>query len=217
VERLMMRVLEETTIGSASPKIYRTGGQTIDSTGILLQKRRFSPADRGEGQKDQGQFDTPDQEEIFGPTGAAALYNRRALAEASLGPEVFDEDFFAYYEDVDLAWRLQLFGWRSVFVPEALAYHERKGPSERPGWLQRRAYANRYFCYIKNERGAALPAYIVQAFFHELGRSLRLVFRRPHMVGAFFLVVRNLSGMLRKRRWIQSRCRVSVEDLKPFE
>jgi len=217
VEKLMRRVLEESMIGSASPKIYRADGRTLDSTGLCLHKRRFSPADRGEGQPDQGQFDAADREEIFGPTGAVALYRREALAEASLEAEVFDEDFFAYYEDVDLAWRLRLFGWESVFVPEAIAWHDRKGPSNRPGWLQRRAYANRYFCYLKNERAGALAPYILPALFYELGRSLRLVLKQPHMLGAYYHLLRRLPTMLRKRRWIQARCRVSLKDLQRFD
>lgn len=37
---------------------------------------------------------------------------------------MFDEDFFAYYEDVDLSFRAQLAGWQVRFAPEAVVYHQ---------------------------------------------------------------------------------------------
>lgn len=217
LDRLIHRVLEESTLGSASPKIYRADGKTLDSTGVILQKRKFSPADRGEEQLDQGQFDSPECEEIFGPTGAVALYRREALGEVALGFEILDEDFFAYYEDVDLNWRLQLLGWRAVFVPQAIAIHDRKGPHVKPGWLQRQAYANRYFCYIKNEMTEGLRSYIYWALPYELGRYAWLLLRKPHMIGSLFIFLQKLSLMFRKRRWIQSRKKVMAEDLRQFD
>lgn len=39
--------------------------------------------------------------------------------------EFFDQDFFAYKEDIDLAWRLQLYGWSGWYLPQAICYHHR--------------------------------------------------------------------------------------------
>jgi GT2 family glycosyltransferase len=58
-------------------------------------------------------------EDVFGPSAGAALYRREMLME--IGP--FDEDFFAFYEDVDLAWRGQQRGWRCRYQPEAMVRH----------------------------------------------------------------------------------------------
>jgi len=95
----------------------------IDSAGIYFQsnQRHF---DRGAGQLDVGQFDEVGY--VFGATGAAAFYRRSMLDDIKLGGEYFDEDFFAYREDVDLAWRAQLFGWDTLYIPSAYAYHVRK-------------------------------------------------------------------------------------------
>ena len=57
--------------------------------------------------------------DVFGPSAAAALYRREMLDDVGL----FDEDFFAYYEDVDLAWRAQRAGWRCRYAPAARAWH----------------------------------------------------------------------------------------------
>lgn len=58
-------------------------------------------------------------EEVFGPCAAAALYRREMLAEIGL----FDEDYYTYYEDVDLAWRARRAGWRCWYMPTARLLH----------------------------------------------------------------------------------------------
>jgi len=73
------------------------------------------------------------------PQGALALYRRRMLHDVGL----FDESFFAYLEDVDLAWRAQLRRWRTVLSPDAVVYHavmprqaSRAPPSSGTTWLE---------------------------------------------------------------------------------
>jgi GT2 family glycosyltransferase len=75
------------------------------------------PTNRGVWQKDEGQYDQ--ETEVFGACGGAAVYRRRLLDEIG----GFDERFFMYCEDVDLAWRQQLAGWRAIYAPRAVAYH----------------------------------------------------------------------------------------------
>jgi GT2 family glycosyltransferase len=58
--------------------------------------------------------------EPFGPCGGAGLYRRAMLAQIGL----FDEEFFAYLEDVDLAWRARAAGWRCRYVPDAQVVHQ---------------------------------------------------------------------------------------------
>ena len=85
--------------------------------------------DRGAGIDDDGRFDT--EEDVFGITGALALFRRGVLEASRVDGEVFDADFFAYREDADLAWRLQGFGYRARYVPRAVAYHRRSVTPER--------------------------------------------------------------------------------------
>ena len=80
------------------------------------------PVNRGVWRRDTGQYDG--RTEIFGPCAGAALYRRAILADlAGETGRVFDEDLFMYCEDVDLNWRAQLAGYRSVFAPAARVYH----------------------------------------------------------------------------------------------
>ena len=120
-------------LGSVAPKIlrwdYEKGCLTniIDSLGIVL-KRGLSFSDFGQGDPDQaGQ----NPESILGPSGAAGLYRLSALIAVAENKEVagheqfFDENFFMYKEDCDLAYRLFLAGYPSALIPEAVIYHDR--------------------------------------------------------------------------------------------
>ncbi len=75
------------------------------------------PINRGVWETDRGQYD--DDIWVFGGCGGAVAY-RREVWEALGG---FEESFFMYLEDVDFAWRMQLRGWKTLFVPEARVYH----------------------------------------------------------------------------------------------
>lgn len=76
------------------------------------------PINRGVWEVDEGQFDTDAY--CFGACGGAAAYRRAMIDEVGL----FDESLFMYLEDVDLAWRGQLMGYRCVFAPKAIVYHK---------------------------------------------------------------------------------------------
>ncbi|MBC7264582.1 MAG: glycosyltransferase family 2 protein [Chloroflexi bacterium] len=76
------------------------------------------PINRGVWEVDKGQFDGDTY--CFGACGGAAAYRRAMIDEVGL----FDESLFMYLEDVDLAWRGQLAGYRCVFAPKAIVYHK---------------------------------------------------------------------------------------------
>jgi GT2 family glycosyltransferase len=124
----------------------------LDSTGLFIDRQRRQYL-RGYGEKDTGQFDHA--EEVFGADGAAPLYRRETLEDIRINGQYFDESFFIHKEDVDLAWRARLFGWRCWYTPEAAATHQRFfRPSRR--WdispiLRVHAVKNRYLLMIKNE------------------------------------------------------------------
>jgi Predicted glycosyltransferases len=64
---------------------------------------------------------------ILGCCAGACLYRREALEDVEVDGEYFDEDFFAYYEDFDLALRLRSAGWDSLYAPDATVYHYKGG------------------------------------------------------------------------------------------
>jgi GT2 family glycosyltransferase len=89
----------------------------IDNVGLLLYPDGLG---RGKGRldKDRGQFDAPG-EALF-PSGCAGLYRKEMLDEIGL----FDAEFFAYADDVDLGLRGRLAGWECTYVPSAKVYHK---------------------------------------------------------------------------------------------
>lgn len=89
---------------------------SIDSTGEFYTVWGL-PYPRGRGEPTDKKFKAA---EIFGASGGASMYRVKMLRQIGL----FDEDFFAYYEDVDLSFRAQLAGWKVAYVPEAVVYHQ---------------------------------------------------------------------------------------------
>lgn len=158
--------------------VYEEGGQRyIDSAGIVVRHYALCPLDKGLGELDAGQYDTP--QEIFGPSAAAALYRREALM--AVGPEIFDESLFAYYEDVDLAWRLSRHGYVHRYEPSAVAYHCRRGPSGKPKPISERAFINRYRVFAKNEPLWPFALMAPVALAWETARIVRRVRLQPNL------------------------------------
>jgi GT2 family glycosyltransferase len=100
----------------ASKMVFADQPDTINSTGISVDRVAIAWDRRG-GEVDDGR--EPEPVEVFGACAGAALYRRAMLDQVGL----FDEDFFAYMEDVDLAWRARRLGWRCLYVPAAQVLH----------------------------------------------------------------------------------------------
>ncbi len=81
-------------------------------------------ADRGYQEVDRGQYERV--EEVFTFCGVSVLFRTEALREAG----VFDDDFFMYYEDTDLAWRLRALGWSIRYLPDSVVRHIHAASSE---------------------------------------------------------------------------------------
>jgi GT2 family glycosyltransferase len=111
------------------------------------------PGNRGVWQEDDGSFDQ--EEWVFGACGGAVAYRREMLEQ--IGD--FDESFFMYCEDVDLAWRAQLAGWRCIYVPTARVYHRLSATG---GGTLSSYYTGRNTLYViaKNMPGALLRRHL---------------------------------------------------------
>jgi GT2 family glycosyltransferase len=112
VETLLTRA----QVGSVASKVLFSDRRTINSAGDLLGADGV-PRQRGSGQPDGPAWNSPGP--VFGAMGGAAAYSRAMLADVGL----FDEVFFMYLEDVDLAFRAQLRGWECLYQPTARAFH----------------------------------------------------------------------------------------------
>jgi GT2 family glycosyltransferase len=191
---------------SVQGKLWRTtpgpGANIIDTTGHLAFTTRLF-RNRGESQPDRGQFDEPGP--VFGVSGAIALYSLDALDDVALDGEVFDADLFAFWEDVDLDWRLQLRGFEAWYTPDARAHHERGGAGPRRSALvERLNFTNRFLVVLKNDDAGALtrafPGFAATSALKagELAITVPSAFLRS--AGAVRLVPR----MLEKRRRVHA-------------
>jgi GT2 family glycosyltransferase len=212
------------SVGMAAPKLLRADAPTLlDSTGLYVDRRR-RPYDRGQGEPDVGQYDT--QTGVFGPCGAAALYRRELLEDLALDGEYFDEGFFAYCEDADLAWRAQLRDWRCVYVPAAVATHVRgwgdtlrkQGHASKHGrhrgFGPRLALRNRYLMTIKNDALRYTLADLPLILAAELPRLAYIALTAPQVLLALLDLVRAAPVALRKRSHIRSHAKVADASLR---
>jgi hypothetical protein len=119
IEKLIQPMMREPAVGMCASKMI-SPDKKINSTGICIS-RSGAAWDRGGFEEDHGQYDY--EEEVFGPCAGAALYRRIMLDEIGL----FDEDFFLFMEDVDLAFRARLAGWKCMYAPEACVIHKHGG------------------------------------------------------------------------------------------
>jgi GT2 family glycosyltransferase len=209
IEHLVAAIHATPDVGSATGMLMRGRGADIeptgeiDSMGIRMTRtgRHLDIADRQANR------------EVFGVSGAAAMFRMTFLRDVAIDGEIFDEDFFAYREDADLAWRGRLFGWRALCEPRAVAFHVRRVTPEArkalPADINMHSVKNRFLLRMKNE-GMYLA--LRNAPF-ELARDLTVLLAaltiERSSLPAFAWLWRNRKRVLAKRRIIQGRRKVS--------
>ncbi|MBU0517887.1 glycosyltransferase family 2 protein [bacterium] len=160
-------------------------------------------------EKDEGQFDTPS--EIFWACGTCVIFRRSILSEVGL----LDEDFFAHMEEIDLAWRIHLAGYKLIRVPQAVVYHF--SGHTLPNTQSSKMYLNHrnsIVCLLKNYQWAQLvwilPLRIVLEWGTIIASFLRGDFRRgPAALKVQLFLPILLYKSLSKRSGIQKLRRVS--------
>ncbi len=239
LEKMLAAAATYPEVGSVGPKLYKiyeaADGEfneqvrtnVIDSTGMkLLRTGRL--VERGAGEEDKGQYDR--LLEVFGISGALCLYPLTALEAARQGEEYFDEKFFSYKEDADLAWRLRLAGLGSRFEPTAIAYHYRGayGSEKRSliqAWRERRAksefvnrlsYRNHFWLLVKNLDFSTFLRYGYALLPYEaLKLAYLLVFERGTL-GALFEALAGFGEMRRRRKLNSKNRRASAREIRKW-
>jgi GT2 family glycosyltransferase len=189
------------------PELLDTAGSFLTATGFLVHRGAFEP---------EKQFTESDV--IFAAKGAALVVRRTALDDVGL----FDQDFFAYFEESDLCWRLWLAGWEVGFAADARVRHKLGATASAlpSAFVQFHSFKNRLCTLLKNagavRLAAILPVHVVLC----TGLAVWYTARRQPSIGAS--IVRalawnaiHLPRTLQKRRRIQSRRRVSDRELMP--
>jgi GT2 family glycosyltransferase len=214
LERLLAALETRPDAASATGKLLRMDAKTLDSTGIVMLRSQRH-LDRGADAPDTGQFDKP--EDVFGPSGAAALYRMKALQDVAISGQFFDEDFFAYREDADLAWRCRLLGWTSIYVPSAVALHRRRVTPERRSQLSAlinyHSVKNRFLLRINNMTRSLYIRDFVYISLRDAAVVGYVLAWEWTSIGALVYVLRHLPRLWKKRRAVQSRKRISGPEL----
>lgn len=155
----------------------------------------------------------PDQPvEIFGASGGAVCYRRTALNDVGL----FDEGYFNYLEDADLAWRLRLRGWHCLLAPAARVRHVYSATSiQRSSFKQRLLARNRIRVIVR-----CLPSALLRAYWPAIVRYdiLAVVYGilqcQSAIITGRLAALRELPGLLQARRELQAGRSASDEMLE---
>jgi GT2 family glycosyltransferase len=212
LERLQEAIEQSDRNGFATGKLLNARDPSrLDGAGdaLLLGGGTYR---LGHQDKDVGQYESPFR--VIAGCGAATLFRRSVLDEVG----ALDEDLFAYLDDIDLGLRVHLFGYQGVYVPGAVAYHVGSatlgGSSFHPKiveWVTRNQVLLLVKDYPAGVLALLLPRIIVFQllwFCVALARG-RVVPYVKGILGVFRLFAR----MLRKRRWLMQRQRMSNGDL----
>ena len=181
------------------PTVINSAGISLDLAGIAW--------DRMVGDRDGGP-----SREVFGPSAGAALYRRRLFDDVG----GFDESFFAYLEDVDLAWRARLAGWRCWYVATAAVRHEHSATAiEGSPFKNFHLGRNKILSILKNYPFPQLLLHAPLIVFYDLGAiPYTLVSRRdPSILLGRLAAFRELRKTLSCRRAIQRSRRVGWSEL----
>jgi len=177
--------------------LYQRKGY-VDSTGNVLTTAGFAYSENHKAKDFNAE-----SKEIFGVCAAAAVYRRSALDDVRIHGEYYDNDFFAYLEDVDLDWRLRLMGWKAYFLGTATAYHIREATSNHK-FRFNQAIKNRFFMVIKNSSAFSMALNLI--FYPAV-----LLFLPNRMKN-----IRLTLKMLKKRKTVQAKKKVSNKEIRKF-
>lgn len=224
LERLLATLDAVEGAGMAGGKLYR-----MDTRGCLILRRRrplldstgifFTPSqrhfDRGSEQEDRGQYDR--RQLVFGITGAALLCRKSMLDDVKIDGEYLDEDFFAYREDADLAWRAQLRGWKAIYEPAAVAWHHRQVmPSRRrqlSPLVNYHSLKNRYLMRLKNLDPAVRRKCFPYMWIRDAGIIVYALLFEWSSLSAYGQVWRLRERFRGKRKQVQSSRRAGPEEV----
>jgi GT2 family glycosyltransferase len=199
--------------------------EMLDTCGFALTHGR-KVVNLGHGSQDTENFSTP--KTIFGVEGAVPFFRKSALESCRVEGHIWDPDFFWYGDDLDLAWRMNIFGYQHYFEPRAVAWHDRsttKGSASTPilGQIQRRAiraqipllkrrldWSNIRFTIIKNDYIINLLRDFPLILAREIAILGYTILFEPKVlfeIGRFF---RLLPSMLRRRRQVMRRATIAA-------
>ena len=233
VSEMVNVLIKDPRAASVAPKVKmwdfadyetRSKGKTnfLDTTGIIATTEHHF-YDRGQGETDNGQYDI--EEYVFGASGASALYRISALRDTAFvetngREEYFDELMFMYKEDVDLAYRLNLAGYKCVYTPTALVFHDRsvrsfgdgifdtiKSRRQRKKHYKEWAWLNHHIILQKIADDISGVSKI-KTLFYELKTAIYLLFFEPYVLKQVWSLWKMRDQIRMKREQIKRRVKL---------
>ena len=199
-------------VGGVAGRLLRPGKEILDSCGQTLTPLLLRVRDRGYGGPAEGRFSEPAS--VLAACGAAMVYRRAALEAAAVAGEVFPREYFAFWEDLDLGWRVNNAGWSVLYEPRAVAVH-RRSATALPGssrLIFRRAPAlaacilvNRWATLLRNLHPVDFWPRLPVLLPGELAMLAWVVLRRPTVLGALRRTWPRVSRAAAQRRLIPRR------------
>ncbi|MBI2062391.1 MAG: glycosyltransferase family 2 protein [Candidatus Yanofskybacteria bacterium] len=231
-------------IGALQPKVFKYDladletvnrkleTKIIDTCGFEIYKSRRI-INIGNGETDTGQFDR--EKEIFAVEGAVPVFRKDALEKSRIEGELVDHDYFWYSDDLDIAWRMRVFGWKQLFAPDVIAWHDRqtsKSSAAGKWWwnyiprvkarhqipIKKRGleWRNTRFTIIKNDYTINLLKDLPQILWREIKVFGYTVVFEPKVFLEVPMFLRLLSKMLKKRKQIMKRRIASPEEMRKW-
>lgn len=203
----LVKMTTDANVGIVTGLLLNIDGTFIDSTGEQYSNWGLSfPRNRGE----QTQLAHEDGF-TFGATGGASLYKTALFKDIGL----FDETFFAYYEDIDVSFRAQLAGWKVIYTPKAIAYHKQGVTSNKmPGNFSiYQTFKNLPLVYVKNVPKELLWSVGVRFWFAYLmmfGHAIKKGAGKAALKGYLQSVILFWNHALPARRTIQAQKKVKT-------
>lgn len=216
-------------IGAVQAKIYKLENSQktdiIDTTGFEIFKSRRI-INRGHGEKDGDRYGKAG--EIFSYEGAAPFWRREALESSKVFGQCHDEDYVWYGDDIDLGWRMRIFGWKSFYAPDVIAYHDRsttKRLSQSPlDFIRLRKtiparkrmldWRNTHFTFIKDDFFLSVLKDFRYYAARELKLLLYIIFFEPYTLLVIPAIIFSLPRMLKKRCYIMKRKKISRQEME---
>lgn len=243
VESTLKAMESDKSIGAVQGKILQMSGSEktniIDTLGFAMF-RSGRMIDMAQGEEDKGQYNQA--KEIFCANGTAPLYRRAALDDVKLigenaCQEFFDKDFFAYAEEVDLGWRLRWRGWNCLYVPLAIAWHDRgTGKQQAEGfwggwkvrrqqrkigrpqtfWAWQKTWRNQKLVLIKNLPLVSFIKFAPAYLWREAKLTVYFILFEKAAFNTIYEAIKMVPLMLKKRRMIMARRSIDASEIEKW-
>jgi len=211
LENALKKIKQDNNIAAVMGKIYQYDFNKSEKTSIFDSVGIHIMADRemmsAHGANDFGQFE--DAREIFSVRNICAFYRKTSLDDAKVFGEYFDESFFLYWEDIDICWRMRLFGWHVWYAPNMVCYHAVNTKNALNLLINK---DRKHMDFKKNYRIMTVKNEFLSSVSGDFGHVRKKIFFRK----GFFAFLARLPVVLKKRSCIMRHKRVRPAEIRKW-